>query len=193
MFTKILLTSISTFLFFTPVIFAQDSAKNKKIFKQIIIGGNYTYIPDTETINEIDYGTRYKENTLALNAAIDMGKHFRIGVDYKRIFTSGFYSGRNKYAMYGAFTQYKFRENKMGFGFGELGFYKGNYCTCGNNVPYKKNNLNYLNWGGGYNFKLYKNIRVDAAFTTAQVISNVPQKYGYTQYILGLDYVLPFK
>ena len=192
MLIKISITSLVTLFYFASVLFAHDSTKNRNIFKQLVIGGNYTYIFDTETINEIDYDTRYNEHTLSMNVAVDIGKHFRVGLDYKQIFTRGFFSGNNKYAMYGAFTQYKIGENKKGFGFGELGFYKGNYCTCGNNVPYKKNGLSYVSWGGGYNFKLNKNIRLDAAFTTAQVVSDVPEKYGFTQYIIGLDYVLPF-
>jgi hypothetical protein len=192
MTTKILITTIFAYSFFMIDIFAQIKIKDRHILKQIVMGANYTYIFDTETINDIDYDSRYNESTLAANIAIDMGKHMRVGIDYKRIYTSGLLSGKNNYTLLGLFTQYKFAEGKNGFGFGELGFYKGNYCTCGGNVPYKKNGLSYLSWGGGYNFKLYKNIRIDAAFTTAQVITKVPQKYGYTQYVLGIDYVLPF-
>ncbi len=186
------LISVFIFLFFTPTTFAQKNKQNKLTFNQLIIGANYTYIPDTETINGVDYDTRYAENTFSANIAVDLSKHFRLGIDYKKIYTNGEQSGKNNYNLMGAFTQYKFAEGKKGFGFGELGFYKGNYCTCGNNVPYKKNSLSYLNWGGGYNFMLYRNIRMDLAFTTAQVVSNIPQKYGYTQYIVGIDYVLSF-
>ncbi len=162
---------------------------NIKIDK-LILGSNYTYIFDTEIYSNIEYG-KYIENTIAFNAAVDFAKYFRFGIDFKKIKTKGDISGINKYKLIGFFSQYKFGETKKGFGFGELGFYIGNYCTCGKDVPYKKNNLSYLNWGGGYNLKLQKYLRLDFAFTTAQVISKVVEPYGYTQYIIGLDYLIP--
>jgi hypothetical protein len=169
-----------------------QAQKEKTHFLQkIIIGTNYTYVPDTEVFNGIDNKTFYHENTIATNIAVDIKKHFRIGIDYKNIQTNGQVTGRNKYNMLGLFTQYKFAETKKGFGFGELGYYKGNYCTCGKDIPYKLKGINYLNWGGGFNFLVYKNIRMDLAFTTAQVLNKVTEPYGYTQYVIGIDYVIP--
>lgn len=162
-------------------------------YKSIVIGGNYTYIFDSEIPSGAGYKSSYKEHTLAANIAFDFSKHFRAGLDYKKIFTNGVISGKNQYAVYGAFTQYKFFNNPKRFFFGELGFYKGNYCTCGQGSPYKKENLSYLSFGAGYNVRLYNNLRLDLAFTNAQVVSKVVQPYAYTQYIIGLDYVLPFK
>jgi hypothetical protein len=172
-------------------IFAQKEKTKQPLFKSFVVGANYTYVPDHENIAGIEYGT-YREHTISFNGAVDIAKHFRVGIDVKMISTKGAISGNNKYNLVGLFGQYKFAEGKRGFGFGELGYYKGNYCTCGGDIPYKKDNLSYLNWGGGYNFKLYNNLKLDLGFTTAQVISNVKGRYAYTQYIVGLDYVIPF-
>ena len=158
----------------------------------LILGGSYTYVWDTEVVNGIDYNTNYNENTFNINLATDISRRFRIGVDYKKIYSNGKISGGNKYFLLGLFQQYKFLRTKKGFGFGELGFYKGNYCTCGDDVPFKTNNISYINWGGGFNTKLYRNLNLDIAFTTAQVVSKIPGRYGFTQYILGLDYEFEF-
>jgi hypothetical protein len=185
------LVAVFTLLFSVNFIYAQKEKTRQPLFKSLIVGVNYTYVPDTETIGDIIYGP-YREHTISFNGAVDIAKHFRVGIDVKMISTKGAISGNNKYNLVGLFGQYKFAESKGGFGFGELGYYKGNYCTCGDDIPYKKENLSYLNWGGGYNFKLYNNLRFDLAFTSAQVISNVKGRYAYTQYIVGLDYVIPF-
>jgi len=168
---------------------------DKKVFTKamnLVLGGSYTYVWDTETLNGIDYNSNYNENTFSINVATDINRRFRIGIDYKKIYTGGELSGKNNYFLLGVFQQYKFLSRKKSFGFVELGFYKGNYCTCGDDVPYKVNNISYINWGGGYTKNLYKNLNLDLAFTTAQVVSKIPGRYGFTQYIIGLDYQFEF-
>jgi len=178
------------------------SAQNKTAIKankrdsvkvmSLIVGGSYTYVWDTEVLNGVDYNSNYNENTFNINLATDINRRFRIGIDYKKLYTGGKLSGKNNYFLLGLFQQYKFLSKTKSFGFLELGFYKGNYCTCGNDVPYKEKNISYLNWGGGYNKNLYKNLSLDLAFTTAQIVSKIPGRYGYTQYIIGLDYDFNF-
>jgi hypothetical protein len=180
----VLLLLLST----TSIIAQKDKPK---AIKNIVIGGNYTYVPDTEFINGTDNGTFYRENTFAGNVAFDIKKRLRVGLDYKSIKTLGETLGKNQYKMVGLFTQYKIGETKKGFGFGELGLYTGNYCTCGKNMPYQNKNTTYLSWGVGYNVKIVKNLYADFAFTTAQVINVKNEPYGYTQYIIGIDYVFP--
>ncbi len=173
---------------------AQDNNVSKppvkdstKVFN-LVVGGNYTYIWDTEVLNGIDYESNYNEHTFSLNVATDISKRFRVGVDYKKLYTRGELSGRNEYALLGIFQQYKMFNDKKGFAFLELGFYKGNYCTCGDDTPFKQKGISYLNWGAGYNRKLKQNLSIDLAFTSAQVISKIPGRYAFTQYIIGLDY-----
>lgn len=154
----------------------------------LVIGGNYFYYPETEVINGVDYDTRYQEHTFSINAATDITKHIRLGLDYKKLYTKGVLTGKNDYSLLGAVGQYRVFVGDVSFGFLELGYYKGNYCTCGEDLPFKREGITYVNWGGGANFKLKKRLWLDLAFTTAQVASKIPGRYGYTQLIIGLNY-----
>jgi hypothetical protein len=189
---SVILFSLSFTLKAQDQTIVKSEKRNKDSIKvfNLVVGGNYTYVWDTETLNGVDYETNYNEHTFSINLATDISKRFRIGVDYKKLYTRGRLSGKNDYNLLGIFQQYKMFNNNKGFGFLELGFYKGNYCTCGGDIPYKQMGISYLNWGAGYNRKLKKNLSIDLAFTTAQVISKIAGRYGFTQYIIGLDYNL---
>jgi hypothetical protein len=193
------LTFTALVLFYCISAFAQktDAGLNPIIryAKSIVIGSNYTYIWDTEERYGWYNKSRYAEHTIAANVAFDFSRHFRVGVDFKNISTKGVLTGSNKYALLGMFMQYKFglSSRKKDFVFADIGYYKGNYCTCGRYMPYKKTGVRYLNWGGGYNFKISKNVYADLAFTSAQVLNKVFNPYAYTQYIIGIDYALPLK
>ena len=78
----------------------------------LVLGGSYTYVWDTEVVNGIDYNTNYNENTFNINLATDISRRFRIGVDYKKIYSNGKISGENKYFLLGLFQQYKFLRTK---------------------------------------------------------------------------------
>ena len=190
--SSVLLLLLSIALKAQETTISKSEKRNKDSIKvfNIVVGGNYTYVPQAETLYGDDYGTNYNEHTFSINLATDISERFRVGVDYKKIYTRGRLSGKNDYFLLGAFQQYKFLNNRKGFGFLELGFYKGNYCTCGDDQPYKQSGISYLNWGGGYNRQIRKNLSIDIAFTTAQIVSKTPGRYGFTQYIIGLDYNL---
>jgi hypothetical protein len=167
-----------------------QQAKQKSYLKKTFIAGSsVTVIPDKEIINGINKNTRFTETTWALNLQYDFSNHYRAGIDFKNIFTNGQLSGKNHYYMVGFINQWKFFHTKNTFTFLELAPYLGNYCTCGEDNPYKKTGLFYLNAGAGINIKLAEHLRLDLAFHSASIINKQPGRYNFTQYIIGLDYL----
>ena len=77
--------------------------------------------------------------------------------------------------------------------FVELSGNKGNYCTCYPNFPYTRENLYYLGIGGGVNFRLHKQFFLDIGFTNYDILNNIKEKYNYTQYIIGINYLINFR
>jgi hypothetical protein len=165
---------------------------NKYIITNIVIGGNFVYIPSFYTAQGSSIEQKYNEYTSSANIAIDIKKHLRVGFDYKKINTLFKPNTKKNYSMSGVFVQYKFLDNTKRYFYAELAYYNGNYCTCGDYEPYTLNNTKYASLGGGVNLKLHNNFRLDLGFTSAQVLNKVYWPYNYTQYIIGLDYVFPF-
>ncbi|MDX1936423.1 MAG: hypothetical protein SFU21_04885 [Flavihumibacter sp.] len=188
---KTLSLIILLFLLITNCFAQQNKAIKEKTFfnKTVVFGSSVTVIPDNESVNGISKDARFTETTWALNLQYDVTNHYRAGIDVKNIFTAGQLSGKNHYYMVGLTNQWKFFHTKNTFTFLELAPYLGNYCTCGDDNPYKKNGLVFLNAGAGINIKLAERLRLDLAFHSASILNKQPGKYNFTQYIIGLDYL----
>jgi hypothetical protein len=182
--------------FINLYISGQDSLpKNNALVKSIVVGTSLTYIPDIETINGIDqpgkYG--YHEFTWATNIAADFSKYYRTGIDLKLIYTRSTLTGNNRYYMIGWFNRFKFYQSKNLIAFASVGPYFGNYCTCGADNPYRVDKLAYINYGPGLSVKLNNYFWANFEFTNANIITKIPARYNYTQYIIGLNYVISTK
>jgi len=126
-------------------------------------------------------------NSLSLN----INKSIYIGIHYLMMFTKGSVLYLDKpgetYGIYGLVLQYDFLpgfENRLFF---ESSINKGDYCTCGNDDPYRLSDLTYLGLGFGYDFPLYKRISFRIGFTNYLILETVKEKYNFTQYVLGVN------
>ena len=114
-----------------------------KYKKSIVIGSSLTFIPDGETTNAVTSNDKlsYHELTWATNLSIDFSKYFRLGFDLKKIYTRSLINGKNSYFLLGLPAQFKFLHQPKFFLYATAGPYIGNYCTCGEDNPYKVKNL----------------------------------------------------
>ncbi|GAB4409357.1 MAG: hypothetical protein OHK0039_12960 [Bacteroidia bacterium] len=72
----------------------------------------------------------------------------------------------------------------------EAGIHRGNYRTCGDFDPYPAPGLWYASLGGSLSVQVSRRIQAELGFYNYQIINNIPDKYNYTQYIAGLEYLL---
>ncbi len=160
--------------------------------RNLSIGSTITYFQNQSP----DFGTYlYHEWTLRMNASIRVMKRYHQGIDYLKIYTQSVISGKNQYSLLGVFSQYDilYLDNR-GRIWGELGYYNGNYCKCGNGDPYLKNNLSYLSLGAGVDYKLYKFLYINFGFQNKTILNPLKvHKYAYNLYVLGLNVVLEGK
>lgn len=165
------------------ILFCQKNAKydSLAILKKASIGTSLTYIFD-------QLPPRYHEYTWSTNASFSITNRLFVGVNGLWLWTNSDVSGKNNYHIIGAFAQYRALQTKKVWWFPEMGFFNGNYCTCGSDEPYKKRNVNYFAIGGGVGIKLFKQFSLDLAFINYKTIVKAPFNYNYTQYVIGLDY-----
>jgi hypothetical protein len=151
---------------------------------RLVIGSSLTYIWDAEL-------NHFKEYTWATNVAVSPFKHLYVGVNYLRIWNSSDISAPKRFQLLGAFSQYHFGNNRRIYFTPELGFYRGDYCTCGPNIPYRRRGINYVAGGAGFGLKLYKALELDLSFLFYKPLlsrSGLNYAYNYTQYVIGLNY-----
>ncbi|MBK7410405.1 MAG: hypothetical protein IPL49_01005 [Saprospirales bacterium] len=182
---------------FTPA--APPPAPDRKPFKvydpegflkKVVLGASYTFIFDDQNTGDLFY---YKEHTVNLNAAVALGADLDLGIAWLSIGAREGTNPSQRYTLAGAFLQYNFLRNHPSIrAFAETGFYRGNYCTCGDEAPYFKPNLSYIPFGGGLESRLFKSPHwyLDLSFLWYQLVSRVPDEYPYafSQYIFGLNY-----
>lgn len=181
---------------------ARDKKDSTQVrpFSKLILGTNLTYIWDAAYVNGNRIrGNTFHELTLHVNVATPLSQRFRLGFDYLRQFFRDPFAGSDRSWMAGPWLQFNFLGPKWKSRYSgkaldriflEIGGYKGNYCTCDPDNPYRLEGLNYIGFGGGVDLKLKPWLHLDLAFTNYQILNRVVGKYNYTQYILGLDFHL---
>lgn len=160
---------------------AQSDSTRQHRPMRIVVGSSLTYIWDTEI--------QFKEYTWSLNAAINPIRNLYLGINLLNIWNDGRTYPLTHSRLAGVFAQYRLsKHQKVGF-YPELGYYRGNYCTCGELDPFQKRNLQYLSIGGGFGWKIYRGLELETAFFVYHILNRIPVgKYGYTQYVIGLNY-----
>ncbi|MDA3929793.1 MAG: hypothetical protein PF541_12645 [Prolixibacteraceae bacterium] len=165
------------------------SAKSQNYFADyLIVGSSLTYIRFSN--KDFDsYECGYDEFTWNVNAGIQLSKNLFAGLQLLNIYSSEIATKKDNYLIYGIFTQYNLLKKEASRLFIEASLNKGNYCTA-LDIPYWNNDLYYFGIGGGFDFPLKKisNLYLDLSFISYSILNEVPEKYSYTQYIIGLNY-----
>lgn len=172
--------------------------QNEGFAERLIIGSSLTYIPTS--LSQISEPV-YHEFSWTNNIAVNINSYAYFGIEYINLFTKGnaYYQSeeKNNYYLVGAFTQVdlldltarrtSLKENKARL-LVELAYYYGNYCECGYNTsPYKVEGLNYLGFGIGGDFPILNWLSLDVTFKSNSILKDIPEKFGYNYYILGLN------
>ena len=171
---------------FVSLLFVQDT---NKLGNRLIVGTSLTYIWETND----DLPNTYHEFTWNKNVAVNLNKYIYLGISHLNINTRGSIfdtsKSKNNYYLTGIFSQFDFLPSKKERLFIEGSWNYGNYCTCGNEDPFREGGLHYLGIGLGYDYPIYKNISLDLSFVGYKPL-NATDKYTYTQYVIGLNFDL---
>jgi len=152
----------------------------------IVLGTSFTYILDPESASPTGEDHLFQEYTWNLNAAYQLRKRWRIGLSGLSIVTKSPMSGHNRYWLAGVFSQFQpLKKVRIWL---ESGLFTGNYCTCGAYDTYRRNGRVYLDLGFSGEIKLFRRLDLDLGFNGYQMLNRDKTKYGYTQYIIGLNY-----
>jgi len=165
-----------------------SSQELNKFAQRIIVGTSLTYIGERNR----DIPNQYNEFTWNKNIAVNVGKNFYLGISHQNIYTKGSLVTdefpRNNYNIAGVFTQFDFTPKDKNRLFAELSWNYGNYCTCDDGDPYKRGGLNYIGLGGGYDHPINDFLSLDFSFVVYKILGEVPEKYAFTQYVIGLNF-----
>lgn len=175
---------VNFILILSVVVYGQH--QKLKFAEKLVLGTSISYLQD---YNRDFY--RYHEWTGSLNIGVNIDHHFMIGLQNLFILGYGTRVATDNFNLFGTFIQYDFFDKSKNRLYIESGFYKGNYCTCGNSDPYKVNGLNYLNFGGGFELSIRKNINLEFGLSIYKILnSENKDDYGYGYYIAGINYII---
>lgn len=73
----------------------------------------------------------------------------------------------------------------------ELGAAIGNYCPYGRGLPILIDNLQYITYGAGIDYRLTGSFAVGIHFQSNNVLNHVEDKYAYNIFTLGATFQLP--
>lgn len=164
---------------------AQKNQGRKVPLYALKVGTSFTYI-----WNE----SEDKEYTWRLNAAWQFSSRFSAGVNLMNIWNES--PLRDQQLIHavvaGPFGQFKLTDSRVWDLYAETGIFVGNYCSCLDlyEVPYKRNGLVYWANAIGVNVRINRFIQLDMALADHIIFNRVPKKYNFTQYIIGLDFLL---
>lgn len=156
---------------------------------RFVVGSSLTYIWDPEA-------SHFREYTWAANVAFSPIRRLYIGGNLMNVWTTSDTSARQHFHLIGAFAQYHLGNQKKVYMTPEVGFYRGNYCTCGDGNPHRRSGINYFAAGGGFGVNVHRGLELDIAFMVYQPLlprTGPDQAYSYTQYVIGLNYEFRLK
>lgn len=174
--------------------FAQSNSKD--YFNKVIIGTSMTLIPNLyENFNAPRREDKVLEYTWNTNLSLDINKYFRTGFHYMYTIEKSKYFDSEKYFMAGTYIQFnplgkKTPPNRV---YIENSLNIGNRCSCGNDKPYKLDNLKYWGLGLGADLKITNWLHLDLAFHNYIIFNKIEGKYNWTQYIVGLEFPISIK
>lgn len=184
---------VKVFFIFSYLFCLQVFAQEHKTW---YITTSYTYIFDSVSVEGVhpvpDGSYRMNEHTINVNIARDVYKKFiRAGVHYNHIFMQSEVRSFSSF-LAGVHAQYnllsKRSKNDLNL---ELNLSTGNYCTCGEEMPFRENGLFYYGFGFSYERHIQGNFFVKLGFTNMFIINRKGlDAYNFTQYIIGLQYRL---
>ncbi len=141
-------------VFSAPPVRTASSSKRLKLFdfryflKNSLLTGRYAHIFDKVNTSDMFY---YQQRSTSLAFSTSLSSDIYLGLLYQPIWISVRGQGSQYVHMVGPMLQYDFlREPMERRLFIELGYFRGNLCTCGEDAPYKKDNLSYIPVGVGY-------------------------------------------
>ncbi len=168
---------------------AGHAQKERYFARNMITGTSFTWKPFNNTDPAVI--DRFNEYTWNVNAAVSLNKRIYLGLQLLNVYTNGTMNSLEKYRVYGMFVQFNMLKQTEHRFFLESSINRGNYCTCGDGDPIRKDNLYYLGLGMGYDLPLRKFLRglyLDLSFINYLILSPVEDRYAYTQYVIGLNY-----
>ncbi len=172
---------------------------NAQFFETWYFTTSYTLIPDDVFVsaqNGLPSGEyRMYEHTVNFNVGTNLfHNRMRTGLHHNQIFFKSRVGNYNA-NISGLFLQYNFlsKDEKQDLNF-ELNYSLGNHCTCGDEMPYKRNNLQYYGFGLSYERQIKGAFFAKVGFYNMNIFNGRSfDAYNFTQYIIAVQYRLKRK
>lgn len=153
-----------------------------KYSPRLTFGASFTYIWSSPP-------EFFKEYTTSINVAFSPLRRLYFGFNYLNIRFKPTVQTDDRAHLAGLFVNYQIAQDSRLTFTPQVGFYLGNYCTCGDTTnPYVRSGLSYLEVGAGFGYALTRALQFEFSFLVYNNLQDIPEKYSYTQYILGLNY-----
>lgn len=173
---------IALFLF-QKNIFSQSDTANHKRRVYASLEPYFIYYYDNEHFeksNKIFFGQKI---------TIFPIKNIGVGFHYLKIFDYWQYNyerEKSNYTLYGIYIRpiLYFKHSSV---YWNLGYFKGDYCTC-DTIPYKKNKLNYFSIGIGVLFRLKNGFNLNLGFNSDNILNPLILKHANNYFRLGFTY-----
>lgn len=170
-------------LLLAPALHSQAPDSLQAFSPYLRVGSSVTYIWNNE-VGPAD------ETTLNLNASLVVQPRWSIGVQFLHLWSRSELLGSDQHHLWGGYVQYDLLSERHMRVYPELGLHRGNFCTCGDLDPYRLPGIWYLSMGGGMDIRLIGDLYLELGFYNYHLFTDAPRKYNYTQYVLGLTYVV---
>jgi len=161
--------------------------------KSLTLGTSYTYIWNRTELAPNFRPITYREFIWNTNIALEVFPKWHLGFMYLHVNTISEVNTirRQQHNIFGLFSQYDLYTTEDNWRvFAEVQYAYGDFCTCGNLDPYREQDIHYLGLGLGGEVPISKRWWLDLAAYSSLILNDIPSKYNFTQYVVGINYKL---
>mgnify|MGYP006267537113 CR=1 FL=1 len=165
---------------------ARPAADSQSVFRpHVRVGLTFTYWFDLTATSRLP---RYHELIGHLNVTFLPRKSLGLGVSVHPIFAYGSTVGTQWYGLAGAYGRLYLVNHPRFRWFGEIGLYRGNYCSCEQLDPYRIPFAWYRGLVGGMSFRVAQGWFLEVAMLRFKLLQDEPTNYPFGLYSLGMSY-----
>ncbi len=182
---RVLITAALLICCYTAVLTGQRDSE--ELSRRLAIGIAYSGL--TDSVERLE--TTYRERDIQIYARYELNDRFALNLKYNTIFSTDTRldeKNRNQVGIL-ALDYDLIHRSKHDLVF-RMGYARGDYCTCGDAVPYTRSGTNYLHYGGDLAFSILRTLRLSVGFDSNYPLGKIEDKYSYNLILVGVGVYL---
>jgi len=142
--------------------------------------------------DEINEAVTHKERNHLVDLAYWINNEYALAASMNHIRSNLAPEGleRATAAVYGLSVRRNFLPRTRHQAYLELGGGVGDYCTCGDGLPRRRDNLGYLKFAIGFDFRIRPWFAVGLHVQSNFIVDRVVDKYAYNVFTLSTGFIL---